>query len=436
MTNPAVATRPTVLDSARTDVSLADLTTLRVGGPVGQYVQAESEADLIAVIRYADDAGIPLLVIGGGSNIVAGDQGFAGIVVRDARSEIREDLIDSCGGASVTVPAGHNWDEFVRHTVIQGWVGIESLIGIPGTVGAAPVQNIGAYGQEISAVVASVRVYDRQEQRARMFALTDLEFSYRDSKLKRTMREGTDGTGPWGPSPRYIVLEVNFQFRLGSLSAPIGYGELARKLGVAVGQRANAADVAAAVLELRGGKGMLLDACGRPEVAATPGALGTLSLPAEAASVATADEAGAKIAALAEAAVNAEPTFNRWSAGSFFTNPIVPVGTQLPQGAPTYPVYTAIPKVTTGPTGGTVDESVVKTSAAWLIEQAGFGKGFGIDGPESAATLSTVHTLALTNRGGASGSDIAALARVVRDGVRERFGVTLVPEPVLVGITL
>lgn len=435
MTNSAVTARPAILDSARTDISLADLTTLRVGGPVGQYVQTDSEADLIAVIKYADDTGTPLLVIGGGSNIVAGDEGFVGIVVRDSRAGIREDLIDSCGGASVTVPAGQNWDEFVRHTVAKGWVGIESLVGIPGTVGAAPVQNIGAYGQEISAVVASVRVYDRQEQRARMFALTDLEFSYRDSKLKRTMRESGPGSATWGPSPRYIVLEVNFQFRLGSLSAPVGYGELARKLGVQVGERANAAAVAAAVLELRAGKGMLLDAYGRPEVAATPGALGSLDLPDDAHGAEPLGSTSSHALTQADDAL-AQPIFNRWSAGSFFTNPIVPVGTPLPEGAPTYPVHTATPQATTGPSAGTIDPTVVKTSAAWLIEHAGFTKGFGVSGPDAAATLSTVHTLALTNRGHARGSDIAELARVVRDGVSEQFGVVLVPEPVLVGITL
>lgn len=417
MTSSALPLRPLVLDTARNDVSLADLTTLRVGGPIAQFVVTHTEADLIEVIAYADAQGIELLVIGGGSNIVASDSGFDGIVVQDGRSGVTEDQIDSCGGGSITVPAGQNWDEFVRHAIGQEWIGVEALIGIPGSVGAAPVQNIGAYGQEISSVVASVRVYDRAEQRPRMFALTELKFSYRDSLLKRTMT-GVDANGrSWGPSPRYIVLEVSFQFRLGTRSAPVAYSELARKLGVDLGDRAECAAVAQAVLELRAGKDMLVDAYQRPRLGATSGATGSLVAPGQ---PVTPDH----------------PTANRWSAGSFFTNPIVAVGTKLPEGAPTYPVYGPTPALTTGPSNGTLDPSIVKTSAAWLIENAGFTKGFGIYGPESAATLSTVHTLALTNRGSAQSADIAELARAVRDGVETKFGISLVPEPVLVGISL
>ncbi len=399
----ALPNPPAVLDRAVDTATLAQLTTLRVGGPVSQYVQTQTEQELIEVIAYADLHSIPLLVLGGGSNIVASDDGFAGIVVRDARTGVREDLIDSCGGGSVTVPAGANWDEFVRHALTQEWVGVESLIGIPGTVGAAPVQNIGAYGQEISSVVASVRVYDREAQRPRMFALFELEFAYRDSLLKRSMSQPKADGSTWGPSPRYIVLEVSFQFRLGTLSAPIAYGELARKLGVEVGTRANINAVAQAVLELRAGKDMLLDpyvfGAGQGEPAA-------------------------------------EPTYNRWSAGSFFTNPILAAGSKLPEGAPTYPVHTAVPAATTGPSNGTIDPAVVKTSAAWLIERAGFTKGYAVHGPDSKASLSSVHTLALTNRGEASAADIAELARTVRAGVAAKYGITLVPEPVLVGITL
>lgn len=416
MTDTELAAPHPAIESARTDLTLADLTTLRVGGPIAQFVRTTTESDLISVIQYADDNGIDLLVLGDGSNIVAGDQGFAGIVVQDGRSGVKEDLIDSCGGASVTVPAGQNWDSFVAHAITQEWVGVECLIGIPGTVGAAPVQNIGAYGQEVSQVISSVRVYDRQEKRARMFAVSELEFSYRDSKLKRTMTTPDLQGHRWGPSPRYIVLEVSFQFRLGTLSAPIGYGELGRKLGVEVGDRVNCAAVAQAVLELRAGKDMLVDAFERPHLEATPGACGTL--------------------AFQEGHKPAKPTANRWSAGSFFTNPIVSAETVLPEGAPTYPVASATPEATTGPSHGKVDPTKVKTSAAWLIEQAGFHKGFSLNPSDPPASLSTVHTLALTNRGNASSADIIALARAVRDGVAHRFGITLTPEPVLVGITL
>jgi UDP-N-acetylmuramate dehydrogenase len=375
--------------------TLAELTTLRVGGPADAYVEAATEAELVDAVRAADAAGEPLLVIGGGSNLLVSDEGFGGVVVRDLRSEIRIDAEDTCGGGSMTVTAGHDWDQLVERAVAQEWVGVEALSGIPGTVGAAPVQNIGAYGQEVAGVVASVRAWDRQEARFRTLALTDLGFGYRTSLLKQTMHATADGGDIWYPSPRYVVLEVNLQMRLGTLSAPVAYPELARRLGVQVGERAPSADVRAAVLELRAGKGMLLD-----------------------------DPAA--------------PDHDRWSAGSFFTNPIVAADQAdlLPADAPRFPVRSALPSRTTGPSLGEIDPTLVKTSAAWLIEHAGFGKGFGVHGPTSSATLSTKHTLALTNRGGASAAELVELARAVRDGVLDTFGIELVPEPVLVGVAL
>ncbi|MFI2487993.1 UDP-N-acetylmuramate dehydrogenase [Promicromonospora kroppenstedtii] len=386
--------------------SLADLTTLRVGGPAASYVEAEEEAAMIEAVTAADDAGVPLLVVGGGSNLLVADEGFGGVVVRDVRTGITVESDDSCGGAVVTAPAGQNWDELVARAVDEGWVGIESLSGIPGTVGAAPVQNIGAYGQELSGVVSLVRTWDRGERRVRTFSVGELGFGYRTSLLKRSMhgegREGIKGEGdpraPWYPSPRYVVLSVQFQFRLGTLSAPVGYGELARRLGVEVGQRAPMKDVRETVLGLRGGKGMLLD---------SPG-------------------------------FDGEPDHDRWNSGSFFTNPVIPVEhlEHLPEDAPRYPVRSATPETTTGPSLGAIDPTLVKTSAAWLIEHAGFAKGFGLAGEHSPARLSTKHTLAMTNRGGARTEDVIALARAVRDGVRDRFGVTLVPETVLIGVSL
>ncbi|PFG34088.1 UDP-N-acetylmuramate dehydrogenase [Sanguibacter antarcticus] len=384
---------------ALTEPTFADLTTLRVGGSIDTYIEATSEDELVEAVRAADDADRPLLVMGSGSNMLVADEGFGGVVVRDVRTGIHLDSADACGGANIVVPAGHTMDDVVVAAIAHGWVGVEALSGIPGTVGAAPVQNIGAYGQEVSGVVASVRVWDRGESRTRTLSLVELGFGYRTSMLKQSTQvhevgpgETRDPRAPWYPTPRYVVLEVTFQFRLGTLSAPIGYPELARRLGVEVGARVESAAVREAVLELRGAKGMLLD-----------------------------DPAA--------------PDHDRWSAGSFFTNPVIPaeLAGELPAGAPRYPVRSALPESTTGPSLGAVDESLVKTSAAWLIERAGFSKGYGIDGPGSPATVSTRHTLALTNRGSATAMDIVRLAREIRDGVVHTFGIELVPEPVLVG---
>ncbi len=401
-----VGTAPGLRPEAVGTPSLAELTTLRVGGPADRYVEAHSEAELLEIVRAADEAGEPLLVVGGGSNLLVGDEGFGGVVVRDLRRGITVDAEDSCGGASFHAPAGQDWDELVARAVAEEWVGVEALSGIPGTVGAAPVQNIGAYGQDVAGVVSTVRVWDRARSRVRTLALGELAFGYRTSLLKRSMHvdagAGSDDDGPWYPSPRYVVLDVGFQARLGSLSAPVAYPELARTLGVQVGDRAPSADVRAAVLSLRARKGMLLDGVG-PDVDRAAGS-----------------------------------DHDRWSAGSFFTNPVVPAeqADLLPAEAPRYPVRTATPTRTTGPSLGEIDPTLVKTSAAWLIEHAGFTKGFGVHGPSSLARLSTKHTLALTNRGGASAEDVVELARAVRDGVVEAFGVELVPEPVLVGVAL
>ena len=372
-------------DTVRT-VVLADLTTLRLGGPVGRYVETDSSEALIDAVRSADAAGEPLLVLGCGSNLVVSDDGFPGVVVRDVRRGVVVEGADSCGGASIRVPAGEDWDDLVARTVDEGWVGVEALSGIPGSTGAAPVQNIGAYGQEVSGVVSTVRVWDRERLRVRTLPLVDLRFGYRTSILKQSLLEPGS---PWGPTPRYVVLEVGMQLRASDLSAPVVYPELAGRLGVALGERASTRAVRDAVLELRSGKGMVLDA--------------------------------------------EDP--DTWSAGSFFTNPVLTVeqAEALPEAAPRFPVRTARPERTTGTSLGAVDPGLVKTSAAWLIEHAGFTRGFGLPGTVS---LSTKHTLALTNRGEGTAAELVALARTVRDGVRERFGITLEPEPVLVGLSL
>ena len=345
-------------ETAPQPVHLAELTTLRLGGAAASTVEARTEQQLVETVAGADAAGERLLLVAGGSNLVVADDGFPGTVVRILTSgvDVQE---DTCGGAVVTVAAGESWDRLVAHAGEQGWIGIEALSGIPGSVGATPIQNVGAYGQEVSETIASVRCWDRVEKAVRTIAAGDCGFGYRTSRFKENPQ-------------RFVVLTVTFQFRLGDLGAPVRYAELARTLGVEPGQRAPMSEVRQAVLDLRRGKGMVLD-------------------PAD---------------------------HDTWSAGSFFTNPFLTpeqIG-RLPGRAPRWEQ----------PDGTT------KTSAAWLIEQAGFGKGYGND----RVALSDKHTLALTNRGGASTEDLLSLAREVRDGVEAAYGVRLVNEPVLVGCEL
>ncbi len=335
--------------------TLADLTTLRLGGPAAELVQARDEASLVEAVRSADAAGVPVLLVGGGSNLVVSDEGYAGRVVVVRNEGVRVEG-DTCGGAFVEVGAGEPWDRLVATAVERGWIGLEALSGIPGTSGATPVQNVGAYGQEVSQTVARVRTWDRRAGAVRTFAAADCGFGYRTSRFKQDPE-------------RHVVLSVTFQLALGDLGAPVRYAELARALGVEVGDRAPSAEVREAVLGLRRGKAMVLDA----------------------------------------------EDHDTWSTGSFFTNPVVPVD-RVPEGAPAWPQ----------------GDGTAKTSAAWLIEHAGFTKGYGHD----RVRLSSRHTLALTNRGGASTTELLALAREVRDGVLRAFDIELVNEPVLVGCRL
>lgn len=357
--------------------TLADLTTFGVGGPIGELLEAASEEEMKATVARADAEDTPLLVVGGGSNILGSDAGFPGIVLRDLRTGIRVEREADCEGAIIWADAGLPWDQLVVHTIAHEWAGLEALSGIPGSVGAAPVQNIGAYGQEIAETIYRVRVYDREAGYVREIPAADMKFGYRASLLKRTI-------GDRGPSPRYIVLSVGFQFRISNLSNPIAYGQLAGALGAKVGDRVPSVDVRAAVLEIRASKGMVLDDADR----------------------------------------------DTYSAGSFFTNPVIPVAEvdSLPEGAPRYPVYDGA--LYTLQSGAPVRKDVVKTSAAWLIDHAGFTRGYNMPGP---AAVSTKHALALTNRGGATGAQVRALAREIQAGVRERFGITLQPEPVVLG---
>jgi UDP-N-acetylmuramate dehydrogenase len=369
--------------SPDTAVPLAAYTTLRVGGPAARMVTVTTEPELVATLTELDAAGEPVLVLGGGSNLLVADAGFPGTVVRiDLRGITTE--ADACSGATLRVAAGEPWDDLVAHTVAEGLVGLEALSGIPGSTGATPIQNVGAYGAEVSDVTTQVRTLDRATGRIRTFFAVECRFGYRTSRFKHPGPEDemraepveahrqSPSTGSGHIQGRFVVTAVTFQLRPGTLSAPVRYAELARALGIAVGERAPAADVRAAVLALRAGKGMVL----------------------------------------------AEEDPDTWSAGSFFTNPVLAEAeaATLPPDAPRFPQ----------------PDGRVKTSAAWLIDAAGFGKGYG-RGP---ARLSEKHSLALTNRGTAKTSDVLALAREVRDGVRAKFGVTLVPEPVLVGCEL
>lgn len=354
----------TTASPTSTSALLADHTTFHLGGPARKFVVATTERELVAAVLAADRAGEPLLVLSGGSNLLVSDEGFPGTVVKVATKGMEAD-VSGCGGAVVRVAAGESWDDFVAHAVEQEWLGIEALSGIPGLVGATPIQNVGAYGADVSQTIYRVRTLDRVTGEYRTFASAECEFSYRDSVFKRTRMP--DG----GPTGRYVVLEVTFQLELGTRSAPVRYQELATRLGCQVGERSTTSKVREAVLDLRRGKGMVHD-------------------PAD---------------------------HDSWSAGSFFTNPILDpaVARELPDEAPRYPAG-----------------DMVKSSAAWLIDHAGFSKGFG-QGP---ARLSSKHTLALTNQGGATTEDVLSLARTVRDGVINAYGVRLQPEPVLVGIAL
>jgi UDP-N-acetylmuramate dehydrogenase len=346
---------------------LRDHTTLRLGGPGRDWVRATTEAELVSAVADADAAGTPVLVLAGGSNLVVADSGFEGRVVQVATTGVTADVDDSgdpsCSGATVTVAAGEAWDELVATAVERRWVGVEALSGIPGSVGATPIQNVGAYGQDVSQTIARVRVWDRVLRGVRTFAAGECDFGYRSSRFK-------------ADPGRHVVLDVTFQFRMGTLGAPVAYAELARALGVAEGARAPLADVREAVLGLRRGKGMVLD----------------------------------------------EADHDTWSAGSFFTNPLLTPeqAAALPDGAPRWEQ----------------PDGTWKSSAAWLIEHAGFGKGYTSPAAGERVRLSTKHTLAITNRGDATTEELLTLAREVRDGVRERFGVTLVNEPVTVGCSL
>jgi UDP-N-acetylmuramate dehydrogenase len=350
----------------RENVPLAELTTLRLGGPARRLVEADDADEAVAAVREAEAAGEPLLVMAGGSNLVVADEGFAGTVVRLASRGVTRGERDE--RVELEVAAGEPWDDVVAAAVEDGLVGIECLSGIPGATGATPIQNVGAYGQEVSETITWVRVYDRETGGVTDLPSSACGFGYRTSSFRR--------------SERHVVLAVGFALAPGAESGPIRYRELARALGVEDGDSAPLRDVREAVLALRRSKGMVVD-------------------PADPDSV---------------------------SAGSFFTNPILDPAAfaTLARRAAERLGPDAPPPRFPEPKGQ------IKTSAAWLIERAGFARGYG-DGP---VRLSDKHTLAITNRGGGTAAEVVALARELRDGVRDTFEVTLEPEPTLVGLAL
>jgi UDP-N-acetylmuramate dehydrogenase len=334
---------------------LSDFTSLHVGGPAQNFIEVATEAEIIAALESA--GADPILIIGGGTNMLISDEGFAGTVIHIKNNQVKEE-IDACSGATLTIGAGENWDDFVLSTIERGFAGMETLSGIPGTVGAAPIQNIGAYGHEVGEFITRVRTYDREKKELKTFTNSECNFTYRNSIFK-------------SEPGRYVVLDVGFQLRVGEMSEPVTYAELASKLGIEIGERAPVKKVRETVLELRSAKGMLLSPTDK----------------------------------------------DSWSAGSFFTNPIVDQVTadQLPEAAPRWPV----------------GEGQVKISAAWLIQQAGIEKGQSHGG----AKVSTKHVLALTNSGNATATEITELAKIASAAVRAKFGIELKPEVNLVGIT-
>ena len=366
-------------------VRLADYTTLHLGGPAGRFVAAAGEADLVAAVREADGCAEPLLVLGGGSNLVVGDEGFPGVVVLAAGGGVRLAAGDRV--TLLTAAAGQDWDELVRQCMAEGLSGVECLSGIPGRAGATPIQNVNAYGQDVAHTIISVRVYDRLADAVLDMPAADCGFGYRTSVFKRQASPGRGASlNPAAATGRFVVLSVTFRLVQSPLSAPVRYGELSRLLDVPEGDRVPLADARNAVLALRRGKGMVLDP--------------------------------------------ADPDTR--SAGSFFTNPVI--------GAARYDDLAA--KVT-AEAGGAVSiphwpepDGQVKVSAAWLIEHAGFSKGFAPSADPGEARLSSKHTLALTNPGGASTASLIRLARQIRAGVAGKFGIELVNEPVLVGVAL
>lgn len=336
-------------------VPLAPLTTLRVGPVARRLITCDTTERVVAVLRELGDE--RLLVLAGGSNVVIADDLTDLTVVHLRNSGVSVD------GPVLRAEAGAVWDDVVATSLAHGLGGLECLSGIPGSAGATPVQNVGAYGAEVADTISRVRLLDRRTGADEWVRPEALRFGYRRSVLKN--------------SDHAVVLEVEFTLDDTGLSAPLRYGELASTLAAEPGSRADPTRVRAAVLGLRGAKGMVLDA----------------------------------------------GDHDTWSVGSFFTNPVVSPAD-----------FDRIVAATEGSVPHYPAPEGVKLAAGWLVERAGFNRGY--PGGGAPATLSTKHALALTNRGSATTADVVALARTIRDGVRARFGIELTPEPCLIGCAL
>ena len=360
---------PSVALDIRHDVPLAPFSTLGVGGPARHYVEAHDVEAVRAALGWAAERGTAVFVLGGGSNVVLGDDGFDGLVVHVMLRGV--EATAAGGHVDVRAGAGEEWDPFVRLTVEKGWAGLECLSGIPGRVGATPIQNVGAYGQDVSATITAVEVLDLQSGQLATFSNAECGFAYRDSRFKREDRG------------RFVVLAVTFRLAPGG-PASVRYAELEKALAARTAGTPSLAEVRDTVIGIRRRKSMVID----PE----------------------------------------DP--NRRSVGSFFMNPIVPEAARArvqqalraegkPEEADAMPAWPA-------------GEGQVKLSAAWLIERAGLRKGYR----KGNVGISSNHTLAIVNHGGGTAREVVELAREIRERVRERFGVTLEPEPIFVNVAL
>lgn len=361
---PDVSAHSTAATDPAEPGSLANYTTLRLGGAPHRLVVAEESDEIVQGVREAESLGQPVLVLAGGSNVVIGDDGFPGTVIL-VRSRGHRVIAEDDRAVTLRVEAGEPWDDLVAATVEAGYSGLECLSGIPGSAGATPIQNVGAYGQEVAETVAGVEAYDRVAGEVVALTPDECSFAYRSSVFRHT--------------DRWTVLSVDFTLQRSPLSTPVRYAELARALGVGIGDHVPLAQARATVRALRAGKGMVLD----PD----------------------------------------DPDTR--SVGSFFTNPVLDTT-----------AYESLVDRADGlgePPSWPAPSGVVKVSAAWLIDKAGFRKGYRNDG---GAAISSKHTLALTNPDGGSTAALIDLAREIRDGVHDRFGVTLHPEPVLVNCSL
>ncbi|WP_082763936.1 UDP-N-acetylmuramate dehydrogenase [Frondihabitans sp. PAMC 28766] len=375
-----------------TTTPLAELTTMQVGGSPDRLITATTGDELLAAARGAFASDEPWFVLGGGSNLVASDEGFEGTVIRVATRGV-EVLSQDAQRVRLRVAAGEPWDALVAFAVEHGWSGIEALSGIPGSTGAAPVQNIGAYGQEVASSLVGVDFLDADTGEFVRVPAANLSLGYRTSVFKASTHDPA-ASGVPARSGVIVAVELELGDTSGE-SAPVAYAQLAAALGVELGARVPLADARRRVLELRASKGMVLDPADR----------------------------------------------DTYSSGSFFTNPIVPPSALegVPADAPRWQTApeaadVAVPLGSPPAPPPAYEPADVKLSAAWLIERAGIARGFHL--PGSGAAISSKHTLAITNRGGATAADVAELARYVQSRVAAEFGVVLRPEPILLGVSL